>query len=94
LKKNNTWLPKLVLANVPKEVYDYTQGQLTDNDFPLEISNIGYDTTLLDGTPWDSIANKRTEVKLLDKVLKTRIRYKGDKLVIVLATATSFNTIA
>ena len=94
LKKNNTWLPKLVLANVPKEVYDYTQGQLTDNDFPPEISNIGYDTTLLDGTPWDSIANKRTEVKLLDKVLKTKIRYKGDKLVIVLATATSFNTIA
>lgn len=94
LKKNNTWLPKLVLANVPKEVYDYTQGQLTDNDFPPEISNIGYDTTLLDGTPWDSIANKRTEVKLLDKVLKTRIRYKGDKLVIVLATATSFNIIA
>lgn len=94
LKKNNTWLPKLVLANVPKEVYDYTQGQLTDNDFPPEISNIGYDTTLLDGTSWDSIANKRTEVKLLDKVLKTKIRYKGDKLVIVLATATSFNTIA
>ena len=29
----------------------------------------------------------------MDKYLKTRIRYKGDELVVILATVTQFNTI-
>jgi hypothetical protein len=55
---------------------------------------IEYTTSYLDVTDWSNIANARKEVKLLDKVMKTRIRYKGDKLAIILATATSFNIIA
>ena len=53
-----------------------------------------YNTTMLDGTDWTSIANARKEVKLMDKYLKTRIRYKGDKLAIILAVVTNYNTIA
>jgi hypothetical protein len=47
----------------------------------------------IDTTPWSDIANGRKEVKLMDKYLKTRIRYKGDELVVILATVTQFNTI-
>lgn len=103
---NGQRLPLLVVNNVPQEVFTHTNGgNITDNDFPDELNGnvdyllgangLRYDTSLLDsGTNWKSIADNRKEVKLLDKVLKTRIRYKGDKLAIILATATSFNTIA
>ena len=49
---------------------------------------------MLDGTDWASIANARKEVKLMDKYLKTRIRYKGDKLAIIMAVVTNYNTFA
>ena len=49
---------------------------------------------MLDGTDWTSIANARKEVKLMDKYLKTRIRYKGDKLAIIMAVVTNYNTFA
>lgn len=84
--KNNSWID-----NTTNPATEHIN---LDDNYLIGSKGIRYNTQLLDGTPWDSIANKRLEVKLLDKVLKTRIRYKGDKLVIVLATATSFNTIA
>lgn len=65
-----------------------------DSNYLLGNSGRKYTTSLLDVTPWNNIVNSRKEVKLMDKILKTRIRYKGDKLAIILATATSFNTIA
>ena len=106
---NPKWLPKLVVHNVPDEVIEHSQGQINDGDFPPELgvgddkhkyllANSGlankYNTTMLDGTDWTSIANARKEVKLMDKYLKTRIRYKGDKLAIILAVVTNYNTIA
>ena len=105
LNRNNTWIddvPKLVIDNIPQEVYEHhPDGQLRNEDFPPELNGndnylpgkkgIQYTTSYLDVT---NIANARKEVKLLDKVMKTRIRYKGDKLAIILATATSFNIIA
>lgn len=108
LNRNNTWIddvPKLVIDNVPQEVYEHhPNGQLRNEDFPPELNGddnylpgkkgIQYTTSYLDVTNWSNIANARKEVKLLDKVMKTRIRYKGDKLAIILATATSFNIIA
>lgn len=123
LNRNNTWatvnnkeLPKLVIDNVPAEIFEHNQsGTITAVDFPPELGvkkgstvndiqldddyllgskGLLYSPALLDSTSWQNIANARQEVKLLDKVLKTRIRYKGDKLAIILATATSFNIIA
>ena len=42
--KNNTWLkcgdkmlPKLFVGNAPQEVFDYTGGQITNEDFPPEL---------------------------------------------------------
>ena len=60
----------------------------------LTNSGLKYNTTMLDGTDWASIANARKEVKLMDKYLKTRIRYKGDKLAIIMAVVTNYNTFA
>ena len=128
LNRNNTSgilgekyeLPKLVIDNIPQEVYDYTQGEVSNADFPPELgvkegsdpvetdedyivgavtkdcyyANRGdEELSMLDNTPWEKIANNRKEVKLMDKVMKTRIRYKGDKLAIILATQTNFNII-
>ena len=104
---NPKWLPKLVVHNVPDEVIEHSQGQINDGDFPPELgvgdtqhkylltnSGLKYNTTMLDGTDWASIANARKEVKLMDKYLKTRIRYKGDKLAIIMAVVTNYNTFA
>ena len=107
LNRNNTWIenvPKLVIDNIPQEIYEHhPNGQLRNEDFPPELNgdknylpgknNITYTTSYLDVTDWSNIANARKEVKLLDKVMKTRIRYKGDKLAIILATATNYNVI-
>lgn len=107
INRNNTWvgdLPKLVINNIPEEIFEHHPNgegvafppELTNttSDYLMGVQNKTYTPQLLDFTPWNDIANSRREVKLLDKVLKTRIRYKGDKLAIILATATSFNTIA
>ena len=107
ISRNGVWkdgLPKLVVNNIPKSVYEYTSGTITDNDFPPELGvndnkckylmtkeGYKYDTTYLDATSWDNIANRRKEIKLMDKNLRTKIRYKGDKLVIVLAVVTQFD---
>jgi hypothetical protein len=94
----------LVVNNVPKALYNTT---ISDKNFPPELSTnkdtdkdyivstkgLNYSVEYLDGTDWNLIANSRKEVKLMDKVLKTRIRYKGDKLAMILAVVTQFNTI-
>ena len=104
IKQNDNWLPKLVVNNVPKALYNTT---ISDKNFPPELSTdkdtdkdyivstkgLNYSVEYLDGTDWNLIANSRKEVKLMDKVLKTRIRYKGDKLAMILAVVTQFNTI-
>ena len=109
LNRNNTWtsinnrqFPKLVVNNAPDDIKKTT---INDNDFPQELKNgnskyimntVGdsYKVKDLDSTDWSKMANARKEVKLMDKYMKTRIRYKGDKLAIILATVTQFNTIA
>ena len=101
------WLPKLVVHNVPDEVIEHSQGEINDGDFPQELGvndgdhkylmsskGLGYNTSMLDGTDWSVMANARKEVKLMDKYLKTRIRYKGDKLAIIMAIVTNYNTFA
>jgi len=70
---------------------DYIVGAVTKDCY---YANRGdEELSMLDNTPWEKIANNRKEVKLMDKVMKTRIRYKGDKLAIILATQTNFNII-
>ena len=101
------WLPKLVLNNIPDEVYKQKSEGLTNDDFPEDLGNtkstkdyilskngLRYTIDDLDAGTWDNLANSRKEVKLMDNYIKTRIRYKGDKLAIILAIVTQFNTIA
>lgn len=104
-KTEDCWLPKLVVNNVPDEVY--AKGELAASDIPAELGNteitnkyilkdngIQYTLDDLDNGAWSNLANSRKEVKLMDNYIKTRIRYKGDKLAIILAITTQFNTIA
>jgi hypothetical protein len=102
------WLPKLVVHNVPEEVIEHSQGQINNGNFPKELGvgdddkkylmkskGYSYSIDLLEnGTSWWSIANARKEIKLMDKYLKARIRYKGDKLAIIMAVVTNYNTFA
>lgn len=101
------WLPKLVLNNIPDEVYKQKSEGLINDDFPEDLGNtkstkdyilskngLRYTIDDLDAGTWDNLANSRKEVKLMDNYIKTRIRYKGDKLAIILAIVTQFNTIA
>lgn len=108
ISRNNAWkngLPKLVVNNIPKSVYEYKHGQITDNDFPPELgindytkkylmtkNDLKYDISYLDTTSFDNIVNRRKEIKLMDKHLKTKVRYNGDKTVVVLATVTQFDS--
>jgi hypothetical protein len=99
------WLPKLILNNIPDEVWDHKSG-LENNDFPEDLGNttsnkyilskngLRYTIDDLDGGDWNTLATSRKEIKLMDNYIKTRIRYKGDKLAIILAIVTQYNTIA
>lgn len=108
-EENPKWMPKLVFNNVPKEVIDRTGGTITPSDIPPELGNTNelkyimhdrtkvpraYSTADLDNGSWWSMANARKEIKLMDKYLKARIRYKGDKLAIIMAVVTNYNTFA
>lgn len=99
-----TFLPKLVINNIPKELFNKAVN--VEDMFPPELhqdQNPKYNLTRagfsyknaqsLDQTPWTNLACARKEVKLMDKYMKIRVRYPGDKLAIILATVTQFNTI-
>ena len=60
----------------------------------MKANNLKYTPDKLDGTDWWSMAYARKEIKLMDKYLKARIRYKGDKLAIIMAVVTNYNTFA
>lgn len=92
--------PPLPVFNSPLPVNDegdaILQQGLTDNDFPSELSNIGYTQDDLDSVRWlDSVdihgyqwggegtSCNREEVEVRDKFVKVRIRYTGDQLAVI-----------
>lgn len=59
---------------------------------PAEVYKAGYKTTSnLDLTNWSEIRTHSTEAKLLDLRMKVKVRYKGDKLVLVTGVETKYN---
>jgi hypothetical protein len=85
--RNYTWFkgsddkqhPKLVINNIPTEVFNHLKGTIDSNKIPSDLEAYRNDPSVaFDMTPWESIANARKEIKLMDKQIKTKIRYKGD----------------
>jgi hypothetical protein len=77
------------LYNIPQDIY------IDGLDIPEELKKAGYRYPVqLDTKGWNSIANNRKEFKLMDKYMKVRIRYTGDKLVLILAATTKYNILA
>lgn len=99
--RNYTWFkdsannlhPKLVINNIPTEVFNHLEGTIDKDNIPSDLEAYRTDPSVaFDMTPWESIANARKEIKLMDKQIKTKIRYKGDQLVNILAVSTQFNS--
>jgi hypothetical protein len=85
--RNYTWFkdsdnnlhPKLVINNIPTEVFNHLEGTIDKDNIPSDLEAYRTDPSVaFDMTPWESIANARKEIKLMDKQIKTKIRYKGD----------------
>lgn len=91
-QRNEKWVndvPPLLLYNIPQNIY------IDGFDIPEELKNAGYKYPVqLDTKGWNSIANNRKEFKLMDKYMKVRVRYTGDKLVLILAATTKYNVLA
>lgn len=85
--------PPLSIFNTPVP-NDILNTNITNNDFPKDLRNLGYGTTDLDLSNWASDyvndATGRKESRIRDKYCKIRIRYTGEKMVIIQAIKTIY----
>lgn len=91
--KRNACKPPLSIYNTPVPD-DIINTNITGNDFPEELRNIGYGVTDLDLSDWASDyrndATSRKEAFIRDKYCKIRVRYTGKKMVIIQAIKTIY----
>ena len=87
-------LPPLGVMNSPVPG-DIINTDLTDDDFPECLKDLGYNIDDIDLSEWVSshITNstKREEANIRDKWCKIRVRYTGEKMTIVQAVKTLYN---
>lgn len=92
--KNYVSLPPLPVLNSPVP-NDIINTNITDNDFPEELKEFGYDTRDIDVSDWSgnytADADLRKEARIRDKYCKVRIRYTGDKPVVIQAIRTIYS---
>lgn len=86
-------LPLPVLNSpVPNDILNTN---ITDNDFPAELTELGYGTSDIDLSEWsgnyNDSASMREETKVRDKYVKIRIRYDGSSKVIIQAVRTMYS---
>lgn len=89
VQKNETsWdkIPLVVSKLVPN---DLINKRISNNDIPKELKELGYVVDNIDTTSWGN----RKEALLKDKFMKVKIRYEGDKLVIIGGVRTLFRTV-
>lgn len=80
LYKNEYWKTKIPLAFPTIKINDGNDLELSDQDFEKKlISSIGY---TIDNISYWNIAN-RQEIKLKDKYIKIKVRYKGNELALI-----------
>lgn len=87
-------IPPLSIKNTPVPG-DMINTNISDNDFPEELKQLGYNIDDLDLSEWvsDYIGDAlgRREAHIRDKWCKIRIRYSGKKMTIVQAVRTLYN---
>lgn len=87
-------IPPLSIKNTPVPG-DMINTSISDNDFPEELKQLGYNIDDLDLSEWvsDYIGDAlgRREAHIRDKWCKIRIRYSGKKMTIVQAVRTLYN---
>ena len=86
-------LPPLSVGNSPIP-NDMLNTNITEDDFPEELKRLGYGVRDIDISEWTTNyindANMRDGTRLRDKYCRIRIRYTGEKLVIIQAIKTIF----
>lgn len=90
----NMHLPPLPVLNTPVP-NDIINTNIGNDDFPEELRELGYDTRDIDVSEWSGNyrgdANLRKEARIRDKFCKVRVRYSGEKLVIIQAIKTIYS---
>lgn len=86
-------LPPLSVGNSPIP-NDMLNTNITEDDFPEELKRLGYGVRDIDISEWTTNyinnANMRDGARIRDKYCRVRIRYTGEKLVIIQAIKTIF----
>lgn len=89
----NMRIPPLPVLNTPVPG-DILNTNITNDDFPEDLKELGYDTRDIDVSDWSgnytANADMRKEARIRDKYCKIRIRYSGEKLVIIQAIKTFY----
>lgn len=87
---SNHGRPRIVLSNVPKSLYG-----VSISIFPESLGT--YHKWDIDLTDWGTLYNKqaktREEIKLKDKYMKVKIRYKGDKQTFIHSVLTKYTEV-
>lgn len=89
-----SYYPQIVFNNIPKYLLN-TQLK----NVPKILSDKGYDNTSLSidisdwGTLYNNQAKTREEIKLKDKYIKIKIRYKGDKKAFIHSVLTKYTEV-
>lgn len=108
VQKNEVWNEDKIPLSVGNSPVpnDLLNTNITDDDIPTELQNLGYDLSDLDVSNWNvfpvkdiygnisyASGNARKEVKVKDKFIKIRIRYTGNDLAIIAGVRTLFRTV-
>lgn len=95
-KHNNKYYPSIVVGNnpYPNDQIKYT---ITDKDIPEFLrNNYQYSINNIDQSNWGIYyrhSNSRKEIKMKDKYIKIKIRYKGDRQVFIPTVYTNYTDV-
>lgn len=95
-KHNNKYYPSIVVGNNPYP-NDQTNFTITDKDIPEFLrTNYQYSINNIDQSDWGVYyrhSNSRKEIKMKDKYIKIKIRYKGDRQVFIPTVYTNYTDV-
>ena len=108
VQKNEVWNENKIPLSVGNSPIpnDLLNTNITEDDIPTELQDLGYDLSDLDVSNWNvfpvkdaygnvsyASGNARKEVKVKDKFIKIRIRYTGNDLAVIAGVRTLFRTV-
>lgn len=88
--------PYVVLSNLPQNVVQYAP-KITNWKIDATLQKLGYNTNTIDFSDWGTLYNyqakTRKEIKLKDKYIKIKVRYKGDKQAFIHSILTKYTEV-